>query len=56
MAHIQNNQKSIGKSIPNYGFQKSLEKSPRTKVSRLLPNISDFLKENHILEYGFKNL
>jgi hypothetical protein len=26
------------------------------KVSRLLPNVCDFQKENHTLGYGFKNL
>jgi hypothetical protein len=32
MKHIQNNQKSIGKSIPAYGFSKSQEKNnPQTK-------------------------
>ncbi len=31
MKHIQNSQKSIGKSIPDYGFIKSQEKNPRTK-------------------------
>jgi hypothetical protein len=56
--HIQNNQKSIGKSIPAlaYGFEKSKEKNPQTKVSRFLLNFCDFQKENHNLGYGFKNL
>jgi hypothetical protein len=31
MKHIQNNQKSIGKSIPANGFSKSSEKNLRTK-------------------------
>jgi hypothetical protein len=31
MKHIQNNQKSIGKSIPAYGFYKFPEKNPGTK-------------------------
>jgi hypothetical protein len=35
-------------------FQKSLKKISEPKVSRLLPNICDFL--NHTLGYGFKNL
>jgi hypothetical protein len=56
MKHIQNNQKSIGKSIPAYGFEKSQEKNPQTKVSRFLLNFCDFLEENHTLAYGFKNL
>ncbi len=51
-----NNQKSTGKSISVYGFQKSQEKIRKPKVSRLLPNVCDFQKENHILGYGFKNL
>jgi hypothetical protein len=32
MKQIQNSQKSIGKSIPAYGFLKSQEKNPRTKI------------------------
>jgi hypothetical protein len=47
MKHIQNNQSSIGKSIPAYGFLKP-------KVSRLLPIVCDFRKENYTLWYGFK--
>jgi hypothetical protein len=43
--HIQNNQKSIGKSIPAYGFKKS---NPQTKSLETLPNVCDFPKENHI--------
>jgi hypothetical protein len=39
---IQNNQKSIGKPIPAYGFKKSKEKICEPKVSRLLPNLRDF--------------
>ncbi len=36
---------------------KSLKKKIREpKVSRLLPNICDFQKENLTLGYGFKNL
>jgi hypothetical protein len=37
-----NHQKSIGKSIPAYGFKKSQEKVCEPKVSRLLPNVCDF--------------
>jgi hypothetical protein len=51
MKHIQNDQKSIGKSMPAYGF-KNLKK----KIPSLLPNVCDFHKENHTLGYGFKNL
>jgi hypothetical protein len=54
MKQIQNNQKSKGKSIPAYGFLKSQEKKIRkSEVSRLLPNIRDFQKENHTLRYRF---
>jgi hypothetical protein len=56
MKHIQNNQKSIGKSIPAYGFYKSQEKIQEPKDSRLMPNLCDFHKENHTLGYGFKSL
>jgi hypothetical protein len=31
MKQIQNSQKSIGKSIPAYGFKKSQEKNPQTR-------------------------
>jgi hypothetical protein len=31
MKQIQNNQKSIGKIKPAYGFSKSQEKNPQTK-------------------------
>ncbi len=51
MKHIQNNQKSLGKSIPAYGFLKFKKKIREPKVSRLLPNVCDFQKE-----YGLKNL
>jgi hypothetical protein len=34
MKHTQNNQKSIGKSIPAYGFLKSQEKNPANRKSR----------------------
>ncbi len=56
MKHIQNNQKSIGKSIPAYGFKKSEEKDPRTKSFMTFANVCDFQKENHTLEYEFENL
>jgi hypothetical protein len=54
MKHIQNNQKSIGKSIPAYGFKKISRKIRKPNVLRLMPNVGDFLKENHTLGYGFK--
>jgi hypothetical protein len=42
MKQIQNNQKSVGKSIPDYGFLKSQEKKiPELKVSSFLPNLCD---------------
>jgi hypothetical protein len=47
MKHIQNNQKSIGKSIPAYGLKNLKKKICETKVARLLPKVSDFQKENH---------
>jgi hypothetical protein len=53
---LRNNQKSIGKSIPAFGFKKSQEKIRKLKVSRLLPNLWDFPKKFHTLGYGFKNL
>jgi hypothetical protein len=31
MKHIQNNQKSVGKSMPAYEFENSQEKNLRTK-------------------------
>jgi hypothetical protein len=40
MKHIQNNQKSIGKSIPANGFFKILRKKPK-----LLLNLCDFQKK-----------
>ncbi len=36
--------------------QKNDEKICEQKVSRLLPNVFDFPKENHTQGYGFKNL
>jgi hypothetical protein len=57
MKQIKTNQKSIGKSFPAYEFSKFQEKkSANQKVSRLLPNVCDFQKENHILGHGFKNI
>jgi hypothetical protein len=44
------------KFIPTYGFLKSQEKNREPKVSRLLPNVCDFQKENYTQGYGFKNL
>jgi hypothetical protein len=36
---------------------KNLKKTIREpEISRLLPNVCDFQKENHTLGYGFKNL
>jgi hypothetical protein len=40
----------IGKSL------ETLKKIHEPKVSILLPNVCDFQKENHTLEYEFKNL
>ncbi len=43
MKHIQNNQKSMGKSITAFGILKiSRKKIRETKVLRLLPNVCDF--------------
>ncbi len=50
MKQIQINQKSIEKS------KISTKKIREPNVLRLLPNVCDFQKENHTLEYGFKNL
>jgi hypothetical protein len=52
MKHIQNNQKSIGKSISAYGFEKSQEKNLRIRSL----DVCDFQKENQTLGHGFKNL
>jgi hypothetical protein len=43
---MQNNQKSIVKSIPAYGFLKSKKNQTKQKVSRLLSNVCDFQKES----------
>jgi hypothetical protein len=58
LKHIQNNQTSIGKSIPAlaYKFENTQEKNPQTKVSRFLLNFCDFQNENNTLGYGYKNL
>jgi hypothetical protein len=42
MKQIQNNQKSIGNSIPAYGFYKSQEKNPQTKSLDNFAKPSDF--------------
>jgi hypothetical protein len=49
MKHIQNNQKSKG-------FKNLKKKIHEPKVSRLLPNVCNFQKENHILWYGLKKI
>jgi hypothetical protein len=49
---LSKQQKSTGKSIPAFRFKKSQEKILEPKVSRLLPNVCDFQKENHTLGYG----
>jgi hypothetical protein len=51
---IQNDQKSIGKTIPACGFQKFQEKTANKK-SRDFCQICDFQKI-HRLGYGFKNI
>jgi hypothetical protein len=56
MKHIQNNQKSMGNPNQPLDFKNLKKKTSKPKVSRLLPNVCDFQKENHILGYGFKNL
>ncbi len=37
-------------------FKQLKSKIREPKVSRLLPNVCDFYKENQILGYGIKNL
>jgi hypothetical protein len=49
MKHIQNNLKSKRKSLPAFGFLNSQKKICEPKVSKLLPNVCDFQKENHTL-------
>ncbi len=44
---LQNNQESIGKSIPAYGFLKSQEKIFEPKASRLLPYLCDFQEKSY---------
>jgi hypothetical protein len=56
---IENNQKkSKGKSVryQHMDLKNLKKKMLEPKVSRLLPNVCDFQKENHTLGYGFKNL
>jgi hypothetical protein len=38
MKHIQNNQKSIGKPIPAYGFSKSQKKSGNQTTQEIFSN------------------
>ncbi len=52
MKHIQNNQKSIGKSLPAHGFKKSQENDPLTKSLENFANVCDFQKENYTPGYG----
>jgi hypothetical protein len=56
MKQIQYSQKTMGKSIPAYGFQNSRKKIRKQNVTRLLPSFCDFRKEYHTLGYGLKNL
>jgi hypothetical protein len=56
MKHIQNNQKSIGNPYQPMDFKNLKKKIREPKVSRLLPNVCDFQKENHTLGYGLKNI
>jgi hypothetical protein len=53
MKHIQNNQKSTGKSIPAYGLKNLKKKICESKVFCQMFVISK--KENHTVGYGFKN-
>jgi hypothetical protein len=55
MKHIQNNQKSKGKSIPPMDF-KNLKKRFVNQRLVTFANICDFQKENHTLGYVFQNL
>jgi hypothetical protein len=54
--HIENNQKSKGKSIQPMDFKNLKKKIREPKVSKLLPNVCEFQKENHTLGYGYKHL
>jgi hypothetical protein len=57
MKHIQNNQKSIGKTHTSLWIFKIARKKIREpKVLRLVPNVCDFRNENHTQRYEFKNL
>jgi hypothetical protein len=47
--HIQNNNKSIGKSIPALDFKNLKKKICKPKVLRLWQSVCDFQKENHTL-------
>jgi hypothetical protein len=49
MKHIQNNQKSIGKSIPAYELKKSQEKDQQTKSLETFAKCSWFLKRQPYL-------
>ncbi len=44
-----NHQKSKGNSIQLMDYKSHKKKIREPKVSRLLPNVCDFLKENHTL-------
>jgi hypothetical protein len=45
-----------GITVSAYGFKNLKKKICEPKVSRVLPDVCDFLKEHHTLGYGFKNL
>jgi hypothetical protein len=56
MKHIQNSQKPCNKKIHTSLWILYLKKKiHEAKVSRLLPNVCDFQKENHTLGCVFKN-
>jgi hypothetical protein len=52
----QSEQPKIQRKILPLDFKSLEKKICEPKVSRLLPNVCDFRKENHTLGYGFKNL
>ncbi len=52
MKHKQNNQISIGNSIPIYRFKNLKKKVCEPKVSILLPHVFDFKNEIHTLGHG----
>jgi hypothetical protein len=52
MKQIQNNGKSIGKSIPTYGFKISRKKSANQKSRDFSQMFMISKKENHTLGYG----